>query len=640
MKKAESQKQPYLLGFNYWASHAGIRMWSEWDETVVEKDLVCLKNAGANTLRVFPLWPDFQPLTGSTNMGVNDGLFYRGEPIGSHDPEASGVDPVMLDRFEVLADLAQKHGMKLIVALITGWMSGKMFRPEAFANLNLITNDTVVKWQIKFVRCFVRRFRSHPAIAAWSPGNETNVMCMDEGNRGDRYWIWLNNITSTIRAEDPSRPIIAGMHSLTMFKGPAQIGEIGELCDYMTVHPYPAFVPHCFVEPLSSMKAALHPASEAALYEDISGKPCFGEEVGTLGPMLGDSDTTALYLRRVLYSTWANGYNGMLWWCAFDQKHLTYDPYDRCSLERELGLFSADYTPKKAVAEVSDFAAFLQGQKPLPAKKKNAVCLLSCGQDAWATAYSVNLLAKQAGFEVQFANAEKEIPESDLYLLPSLYRNGAPLRTQTLLLDRVRKGAVLYLSLGDAFLSSFEELTGLRIKETALRSNPTEKITRISDGKQFTVSNPRKWTFTVTDAEVLATETDGNPALVRRKYGKGWICFLSFPLEQWLADQPGAFDCRDGKEYFDLYRELFAPHLKRIVTEKSSPFLEITEHPVTSDACEIVALSYSDTTNAFEITLSSAWQLSETAVGKTIVSGEKIHLSPENGLCRFIVKRI
>ena len=29
----------YLLGVNYWASHAGIRMWSDWDEETVEKDL-------------------------------------------------------------------------------------------------------------------------------------------------------------------------------------------------------------------------------------------------------------------------------------------------------------------------------------------------------------------------------------------------------------------------------------------------------------------------------------------------------------------------------------------------------------------------------------------------------------------------
>ena len=63
MKRNEMQTEPYLLGFNYWASHAGIRMWSEWDEKIVEKDLVCLKNAGADTLRVFPLWSDFQPLT-------------------------------------------------------------------------------------------------------------------------------------------------------------------------------------------------------------------------------------------------------------------------------------------------------------------------------------------------------------------------------------------------------------------------------------------------------------------------------------------------------------------------------------------------------------------------------------------------
>ena len=89
-----------------------------------------------------------------------------------------------------------------------------------------------------------------------------------------------------------------------------------------------------------------------------------------------------------------------------------------------------------------------------------------------------------------------------------------------------------------------------------------------------------------------------------------------------------------------VYRGLFVPHLKRIVTEKSSPFLEITEHPVASDVCEIVTLSYSNTTETFEITISSAWQVSETAVGNVTRSDKKLLLAPENGLCRFTVKKM
>ena len=140
------------------------------------------------------------------------------------------------------------------------------------------------------------------------------------------------------------------------------------------------------------------------------------------------------------------------------------------------------------------------------------------------------------------------------------------------------------------------------------------------------------------DAEVLATECDGNPALVCKKYGKGKIYFLPFPMEQWLADQPNAFACDQGREFFEIYRKIFSPHLHRIVAKKSSPFLEITEHPTASDTCEIVALSYTDTVETFKITLSPAWGLTETVVGKITASGKDLSLTPENGLCRFSVK--
>ena len=42
------------LGVNYWASNAATRMWTEWDETVVENDIKNLSAIGCEYLRVFP----------------------------------------------------------------------------------------------------------------------------------------------------------------------------------------------------------------------------------------------------------------------------------------------------------------------------------------------------------------------------------------------------------------------------------------------------------------------------------------------------------------------------------------------------------------------------------------------------------
>ena len=51
----------FSVGVNYWASHAGTKMWSNFSAEEVDADFAALKSAGVNTVRIFPLWSDFQP---------------------------------------------------------------------------------------------------------------------------------------------------------------------------------------------------------------------------------------------------------------------------------------------------------------------------------------------------------------------------------------------------------------------------------------------------------------------------------------------------------------------------------------------------------------------------------------------------
>ena len=57
----------FRIGCNYWASHAGMKMWSRWDAAQVEKDLDALADNGITVLRVFPLWPDSSRLPLNTS---------------------------------------------------------------------------------------------------------------------------------------------------------------------------------------------------------------------------------------------------------------------------------------------------------------------------------------------------------------------------------------------------------------------------------------------------------------------------------------------------------------------------------------------------------------------------------------------
>ena len=112
----------FMLGANYWASNAGAHMWQQWQEETVERDLEELARYGVNTLRVFPNWRDFQcvePML-SDNHSVRE---YR--MVGDRLPENPWyLDEVMLDRFATLCRIAKKHNIRLIVGLLTGWMSG------------------------------------------------------------------------------------------------------------------------------------------------------------------------------------------------------------------------------------------------------------------------------------------------------------------------------------------------------------------------------------------------------------------------------------------------------------------------------------------------------------------------------------
>ena len=50
-----TQSGRFVLGCNYWASHAGTNMWKDWRPDVMEADLKQISEAGMQMIRVFPI---------------------------------------------------------------------------------------------------------------------------------------------------------------------------------------------------------------------------------------------------------------------------------------------------------------------------------------------------------------------------------------------------------------------------------------------------------------------------------------------------------------------------------------------------------------------------------------------------------
>ena len=101
----------FRIGCNYWASHAGMKMWSRWDAAQVEKDLDALADNGITVLRVFPLWPDFQPLTAQYEWA---GTFREWAQNDGPLKNPACVDEEMMRRFRDFCDMAERHNINWV----------------------------------------------------------------------------------------------------------------------------------------------------------------------------------------------------------------------------------------------------------------------------------------------------------------------------------------------------------------------------------------------------------------------------------------------------------------------------------------------------------------------------------------------
>ena len=86
----------FLNGVNYVPPVNWHTSYEDWNPKDIEADLTALKKIGVKCVRMFPLWPILQP-------------------------EPGRVDPVRLERVVQFLDMAQKAGLVVQPAPITGW---------------------------------------------------------------------------------------------------------------------------------------------------------------------------------------------------------------------------------------------------------------------------------------------------------------------------------------------------------------------------------------------------------------------------------------------------------------------------------------------------------------------------------------
>jgi len=323
--------------------------------------------------------------------------------------------------------------------------------------------------------------------------------------------------------------------------------------------------------------------------------------LGVLGPIIGNDERSGKYVESVLWSVWTSGDLGVLWWMAFDSD-TNETPYDWEATERELGFMDINRNPKSVVLAMCNFKQSIKSlpfvYHQLPKRKADAVCILSYCQESWTVAYSTYVMAKQSGFDIRFNAPEDSLPESDFYMLPSIKGvNSISKNKWNELLKKIKDGACLYISFGNVFISSFSQITGLEIIEREVRTEVYQisyedtklTIPAVKDGNE----DPYRFILKNCGAETMLEEEDGNPFLVKNKYGEGTIYTLFASIEYFSSYKQGVFD-DDSNDLSCLYRLIFkeAIQKKLVIKDKKLKNIAVSEHAIDENTIVLVIINH------------------------------------------------
>ena len=604
-----------FLGVNYWSSRDAIRMWENWDSSVIESDFKKIHEYGITHVRVFPLWSVFQPIHALNANDYTVEYSFADKPLPNTDAGRAGVNEAACEHFEELCAIAAKYDLKIIVGLITGHMSFRYFAPPALEGKNLVSDPTAIKWELKFVRYFVKRMSAQSSIVGWDLGNECNGF----GKNGnlktpDQAYVWCSAVSDAIKASDPSRPVISGFDTVPVERDAFNIFDISEIVDIHTVHTYNIF--QTKIDPLVLMRPILYSSVLCKIYKDIGKLPVFLQETGSIGYTNCSKNSEAMFFRALALSSWVYNCFGVMWWCAFDQGNMDYPPYDWNTIGSDYGLFLQDGSPKPIAEEYKKLSKLFKQSaiKTLPQLKSDAVCILSRNVPfPAALANTAFCLALQSNVNMSFAHATDELPDAPVYMLTSIDQNHSiHKRNLDKLLKRVQDGACLYLSLGEGLFRGLPELTGVTVAYRE-KTSTSEKVT--FGNTKLTLKADYKYVIESCNAEVLATGEDGRPVYVKHKYGNGYVYFSTIPIEKYLIDNSSALNKEEADNYSVWYNPLFEQVKNNHIVNISSKMLRATEHAQDDSTRIVVAINYSYNDIDAKINIEKDWKISEIYYG-------------------------
>jgi endo-1,4-beta-mannosidase len=424
----------------------------------------------------------------------------------------------------------------------------------------------MVSQQAWFAEVVTRRFAPHAAIAGWLI---TNEMPIYGGSASiDEITSWARIMVQAVRAGGGTQPVSLGDGAwgieVTGTDNGYSLRSLSALVDFQGPHAYPM------------SDDVVRQSLTAAFVCEMAGsfgRPVVLEEFGVTSDFVSD-ENGAHYYRQVLHSSLIAGATGWMAWnnCDYDDLR-AQDPYRHHPFELHFGLTDAQGKPKAQLHELARFAKLVDELKEpgwttvagdvsivVPEHFERVLPFTTdeYRQDIRDNLAQAYVVAREADLPVSMVRELDGLGDTaKLILLPSTKMLMAP--TADRLAELAEGGATVYLSYfagstrtqRGPWVPWLNELFGLRQSLQYGLTNPIE-VSEVSltfatglgdissgDTLRFKVAgNESSRSYLPVEAEgaeVLATDQDGRPALLRRRVGRGSMIFCTYPIEHMAA---------------------------------------------------------------------------------------------------------
>jgi hypothetical protein len=564
----------------HWVPAKAAMQWPvQWDPRDIEADFTKMHELGYTMVRFDLMWAWFEPRPGDYN------------------PEA-------FKQLDYLISLGHKYEIYLHPSLFIGGEVGEAYWDVPWRHgRNPQSDPEMLRLETNHAAEFGRRYANESAIMGWDLTDEPPFWIVAAQTTDAMAINWTRLITGALRRYDTSHPIVAGTSQEDLDHGPFRPDNIAGEVDFFSVHPFTIYSANLYPDPMVSQRGTYGAAFQIALSSG-AGRPAMIHEMGGSSAQYSP-ERIATYDRLMMYSGLGTGSIGFDLWCYTDAAPEQFHkaPYLRTPQETRWGMTTWDRQDRPLATEFKKFAQVvkkldLAGIRPAPADAAIVVPdewskphgdfshfgltgpevtpyvslfdgdgvpgqpPASQSEDIqWLRSSWLNsfVLAHRAGLKADFPREYKDWDKRPMLFMPSplTSTNSYIVHVHSDFYEKARKyverGGFLYASVAaDAAIPEMESLFGAGLADTVTLSEVTLKIVEpfgdLKPGDTFHYvvpgQNPKYWgsLLEVKGGKVIAVDQDGRPALVSNTLGAGKTLLCAYPIEQYLANTPSAFE--------------------------------------------------------------------------------------------------